>query len=112
MSKRLWRLTRKQLQEAGVWRDSDAALLERYVRALERARVARGELWDEDLERMVLTTVGSQGQLVQHPNVKTAREAERDAHEYAKALLLSPDARQKAAGQPEPVRGGAFADAF
>lgn len=66
-------------------------LLERYVRAMETARHARERLAAAD----TYVTLGSQGQLVQHPDIKTAREAERDAHEYAGALLLTPAARSR-----------------
>ena len=61
--------------------------LERYVRALARGRDARAEL-----ERHgSLTAVGSQGQPVPHPAVRIGREAERDAAEYARDLLLTPE---------------------
>jgi phage terminase small subunit len=70
--------------------------LERYVVAVARARDARAEL-----ERHgSLTAVGSQGQPVPHPAVRIAREAERDAAEYARDLLLTPRAR-RAAGVAE-----------
>lgn len=95
-SKKLWKKTRKQLEEQKTWEDSDAPVLERYIRALERARVAREGLPKErGTGKPKLTTVGSKGQETQHPNVKTAREAERDAHEYAKDLLLTPKAREQ-----------------
>jgi P27 family predicted phage terminase small subunit len=95
-SKALWKKTRKQLEEQNTWHDSDAATLERYIRALERARQARASLpRDKKTGVLQLTTKGSKGQLVQHPNVKTIREAERDAHEYAKDLLLTPKSREQ-----------------
>ncbi len=93
-SKALWKKTQKQLEEQSTWRESDMPTLERYVRAMERARLAREGL-PRSRGKVKLTAEGSQGQLVQHPNVKTAREAERDAHEYAKDLLLTPKAREQ-----------------
>jgi len=94
-AKALWKKTQKQLEEQSTWHESDMPTLERYVRADERARIARDGLPRDKKGRPVLTTTGSQGQKVQHPNVKTAREAERDAHEYAKDLLLTPKAREQ-----------------
>ena len=32
---------------------------------------------------------------MEHPSIRTAREAERDAHKYAEALLLMPADRRK-----------------
>ena len=90
-SKRFWERTLEHLREQRTWQDSDVPLLERYVRACENARHARAKIPPEG------TTRGSQGQLVEHPAIKTAREAERDAHKYAEALILTPDARRKAA---------------
>lgn len=107
-SKALWKKSIKDLEEQETWEASDVPTLERYVRATERARLAR-----EGLPRrngvIVLTDEGSKGQLVQHPNVKTAREAERDAHEYAKDLLLTPKAReQHEIAKKAAERGGKF----
>lgn len=94
-SKDLWRKTKRHLVKQGTWQDSDAATLERYVRAMQRAREARSATRG-------LTTKGSQGQLVQHPNLKTEREALRDAHLYATDLLLTPASRRRAQiGQDE-----------
>ena len=94
-AKALWKKTQKQLEEQSTWHDSDSPTLERYVRADERARLARDGLPRDKKGKTLLITTGSQGQKVQHPNVKTAREAERDAHEYAKDLLLTPKAREQ-----------------
>lgn len=110
-SKKLWKKTKKQLEDQKTWEDSDAAALERYVRAMERARIARAGLLKKG--KLDLTARGSQGQLVQHPNVKTAREAERDAHEYAKDLLLTPKAReQHELERKKAAEGGKFGAAF
>lgn len=93
-ARKLWRRTRNWLMEQSLWDDIDAGALERYVRAVEHAATARKDLIDKR-GKLHLTTRGSQGQLVQHPSVKTAREAERDAHEYAKELCLTPLARKR-----------------
>lgn len=100
-AKRLWNGTRDWLIAAGLWElPVDPTTLERYVRADARGRDARTTLREEGL-----TSTGSRGQLIEHPAVKTAREAERDAHEYAKEMCLTPLARRRhgLGGQPEPV---------
>lgn len=103
-SRGLWRRTREALIEQQTWRPVDVATLERYVRAVERGRQARARLEASGQ----YTALGSNGQLVQHPDVKTAREAERDAQEYAGALLLTPAARSRHnVSVPEP--GGPLA---
>lgn len=89
-SKALWWRTLGELQAQGTWQDSDRELLDRYIRALQRARLAREYAAAADF-----VTEGSQGQLVAHPAVKTAREAERDAHDYANDLILTPAARRR-----------------
>ncbi len=110
-SEKLWKDTIKFLEEQNTWEASDVKALERYVRAEQRARCAREELIDSN-GRLQLTTHGSQGQLVQNPNVKTAREAERDAHEYAKELLLTPKAREQHELERTRATGGKFGDAL
>jgi phage terminase small subunit len=62
------------------------------VRVVARARHARTELDHHGS----LTRSASQGQLVPHPAVRIAREAERDAAEYARDLLLTPRSRRTA----------------
>lgn len=89
------------LEAQGSWKASDGELLEQYVRCEMRARLARADLIGDD-GRMRLTTRGSQGQIVQHPNVKTAREAERDAIGYADALGLTPEGRKRLGISDEP----------
>jgi len=112
-SKKLWKATKKHLEDQQTWEDSDAKMLERYIRADERARVARAALPRDKNGVLVLTTNGSQDQLVQHPNVKTAREAERDANEYAKELLLTPKAReQHELERKRAAAAGTFGGAF
>ena len=91
-SKDLWTRVQHDLRRQGTWTKSDRDALERYVRAAARARHARVELDRHGS----LTAVGSQGQPVPHPAVRIAREAERDAAEYARDLLLTPRARRAA----------------
>jgi len=95
-SRALWRLTIEQLETQGTWQVSDVPALERYIRASERARQARDGLPRDKDGRVVMTAKGSQHQLVQHPNIKTCREAERDANDYARELLLTPASRRRA----------------
>lgn len=109
-SRKLWKARRKQLEADDLWHPSIADALERYVRACERARLAREGIPRGRDGRPLLTAEGSKGQVVQHPNVKTAREAERDAHEYAGALLLTPEARRR--HDVKPKAPGKFAGAL
>lgn len=114
VSKTLWKRTRELLKRDNAWRPEYSPLLERYVRAIEVGRLARGRITERakvDPESAYLTT-GSQGQLVQHPDLKTAREAERDANEYARELLLTRSARQKLGEEAAPAVGGKFGGAF
>ena len=87
----LWNRVLRELREQGTWQASDVGALERYVRAVRRAAAARELV---GLEGM--TTTGARGQLVAHPALRIARDAERDAHDYAAALLLTPRARRLA----------------
>jgi P27 family predicted phage terminase small subunit len=103
----LWTKTRQALESQGTWQASDAELLSRYVRALERAHLAREDLKRED-GTVVLTAIGSKDQIIQHPSVKTAREAEQDADARARMLLLSPEARAKAGDVGAKKPGGKF----
>lgn len=110
-SKAVWKKTRSIIRRDERWRPEYSLLLERYVRAIEVARLARTRIAERAKVSpdAAYTTRGSQGQLVQHPDLKTARDAEKDANEYARELGLTPAARAKL-GEPEraPV-GGAFA---
>ncbi len=92
------------MESEGYWNDAYAAVLERYARALERAEDGRKLAAHEGM-----TTRGSQGQLVEHPGVKSEREADRDAHRYAQALLLTPESR-KAELARKPKDSGALSD--
>ena len=82
---------RQQLRDQGTWQESDAALLERYVKALGRAAAARAIV-----ERDGLISTGGRDQPIAHPAVRIARDAERDGAEYARDLLLTPRARRLA----------------
>lgn len=118
-SKKVWRRTRLLLSKENRWRPEYSLLLERYVRAIEVGRLARTRISARAValarsgsgEEMAYLTHGSQGQLVQHPDLKTARDAERDANDYAKELLLTPAARAKL-GDEVPTKGGKFGGAF
>lgn len=96
-SKALWRLTIEQLTAQGTWADSDLPLLERYVRSMEVARALRDGIARRALDHpdFAYTSIGSQGQLVAHPDLKSAREAERDANGYAQDLLLTSRSRRQ-----------------
>lgn len=114
MSRSLWRLTIEQLEAQGTWQTSDVPALERYIRATELARQAREALPRDPVTGLAkLTSKGSQHQLVPHPNIKTCREATRDANDYARELLLTPAARRRAqveagGGDPDDPFAGAL----
>lgn len=64
---------------------------------------------ERNLMRTAYTAWGSQGQLVPHPDLKTAREAERDANDYARELLLTPASRAKGGDtNTKPAKAGTF----
>ena len=85
----LWASTQRHLRVQETWQDADAPLLESYVRAVCLSRSAREAAATEPFVE------GSKGQLVAHPGLRVAAEAERDACRYATALLLTPEARQR-----------------
>lgn len=85
----LYRKVRAEMRSQRTFEDSDCVLLGQYVRCLERAAVARSGLTGD------LTVRGSKGTMVPHPLVRIARDAERDAAEYGKELLLSPRSRKQ-----------------
>lgn len=87
--KTLWNSTQEQLREQGTWQDTDAPLLEQYVRTILLAQSARKAVAAEPF------VTGSRDQLVAHPGVRVASEAARDAERYAKALLLTPESRSR-----------------
>lgn len=103
-SKRLWSVVVRELEARGVLREVDEAAIARYVLAEQVARLARGRIADRakcDPDTAYVTR-GSQGQLVQHPDLKTAREAERDAAAYAADLTLTPRSRASLGEQVAP----------
>lgn len=85
----LFNLKLAELRDQQTWKDSDADLLERYVRCLQRARLARAAAGDTPF------TTGGTGRVYLHPGVSVAQQAERDAHVYADALILTPAARKR-----------------
>lgn len=105
--KDLWRKVRTHIQTRGDWQAVYAHLVSLLARADMRARKAR-----EDVQKSgSLTVAGSKDQIVPHPSIKTAREAERDVLEYMRALRLTP--QEIAKGQQEPAKpptGGKFGD--
>lgn len=108
ISKAHWRKVRAYLVKRGDWHDVYGHTLELLIRAMERARLARATLVDE-AGRSCFTTAGYKGQDVQHPNLKTAREAERDVLEYLRALRLTPQEVAKAGGElAKPSGPGKF----
>jgi phage terminase small subunit len=97
-AKAVWRKTKAYMKERGDWNDIYAHTLSLMARAEMRGRLARKTLVDPQ-GRSIFTTTGSQGQDVPHPNIKTAREAERDLLEYLRALRLTPQELAKAGGE-------------
>ena len=93
----LWITTQRHLRAQGTWKDADAPLLESFVRAVALARTARAAAADEPF------VPGSKGQLVPHPGLKVAAEADATACRYAGALLLTPQARQRAGVEEKTV---------
>jgi len=111
-SKAHWRKIKAHIEKRGDWVPVYAHILELLVRAMERGRLARKDLVDEK-GRPCFTAIGSQGQVVQHPSVKTAREAERDVLEYLRALRLTPQELAKAGGDVgKPPTSGKFGSRF
>jgi P27 family predicted phage terminase small subunit len=103
--KRIWEDVESHLKAKGLWDKVYSELLERYIRALTRAAEARKEEAEEGS-----VTEGSTGQLVTHPAVKRARDAEHDALDLAKELLITPAAQlrhEKEAAPPDDEIGGA-----
>jgi P27 family predicted phage terminase small subunit len=90
--RRAFLAVRAHLREQATWQESDTAALVRYVRALRRAADARAEL-DRHGSQIA---EGPGGRPVPHPAVRIERDAEHDAAEYARDLLLTPAARRRA----------------
>ncbi len=101
----LYRKVRTAMHAQATWEDTDHLLLGLYVRCLERAAIARKSITKGNVVQ--LTTIGSKGNPIPHPAVKIARDAERDAEEYAKELLITPRARKQYELEARKV-GGKF----
>ena len=86
---RLWRQTVRHLKRQQTWEDTDVPLLEAYVRNVLVAREARTQAHGQPF------VTGSKGQLVPHPGLRIADQAETAAHKYATALLLTPESRRR-----------------
>jgi P27 family predicted phage terminase small subunit len=96
--RRVWEDVEKYLRSKGLWEAVYSETLERYVRCLTRLADARAEEAKEGS-----TTEGSTGQLVTHPAVKRARDAEHDALDLAKELLITPAAQLRHEREAEPT---------
>lgn len=113
-SKALWKVTIAALEKQGTWTLSDLPLLERYIRAVQLERTARGDMdnaRDDHLARRRLAH-GSTGQLVAHPLEAIRQKADADAHKYADALLLTPLARQRNDLEAGEAQAGKFGAAL
>lgn len=92
-AKKLWRATQKRLEADGRWDESLRPLVDAYALAEMQARKATTTAGKE------LTTVGSQGQLVEHPALKIARRARGEMQRTARELRLT----QTSAGRSEQL---------
>lgn len=98
-ARKVWRTARAQLERQGTWQDGDAELLAAYCLALQTARQARARIAKRlkaEGEEAAFFSRGSQRQLVSHPDVQLARQAEGDAANYADKLILTASARRRA----------------
>lgn len=112
IAKAHWRRIKGHLERRGDWTAPCGYLLELLCRAEQRARDARKAMVDED-GKQSLTAAGYKGQAVQHPNLKTARDAELDVLKYLTALRLTPQELARGGGEaPKPTKGGKFDGAF
>lgn len=103
----VWRKVRALIKTRGDWdanADAYGLILSSMARYEMRARKAREGLKDED-GKPTLTTVGSTGNLVAHPNVKTAMDAEKAMLECLRALRLTPQEVAKGGDAPKPSAG-------
>lgn len=93
---RIWNDVKGFLETEDLWQPVFGEVLANYVRSVLVAQEAR-----KQIKKSGSTTNGSQGQLVAHPNVKLRRDAELDVLKYAQALLITPEAHKRIAGQTE-----------
>lgn len=91
--KRIWNEVKAFLEDEDLWQPVFGEVLANYVRCILIADDAR-----KAIEKSGLTTTGSTGQKVAHPNVKMRRDAELDVLKYAQALLITPEAQKKLQG--------------
>jgi P27 family predicted phage terminase small subunit len=99
--RRIWEDIESHLAAKGLWEKVYSEMLERYIRALTRAAEARGIEREEGS-----TSEGSTGQTVVHPTVKIARDAEHDALDLAKELLITPAAQLRHEKEADPTGDG------
>jgi P27 family predicted phage terminase small subunit len=96
--KALYRKLREYLRGQSTWEDSDHYVLVQACRYEQRARLARSLMVDDE-GRPTLSAKGYKGQLVQHPNFKTAEASERAFMEALRDLALTPRARKQLASR-------------
>lgn len=107
----IWRKVRALIITRGDWAasaDAYGLIVSQLARYEMRGRRAREGLKDGD-GAPTLTAVGSTGNLVAHPNVKTAMDAEKAMLECLRELRLTP--RELAKGgdaAPTATDGGKF----
>lgn len=94
LARALLRQTVERLQARPGWEDGDVDLVEDYVRAKQRARLAN--------TTAELFTLAETGRAFTHPSISIARQAERDALVYAKELRLTPRARAEGDDGADP----------
>ncbi len=102
-ARKLYRRVKDRLELDGLWENVTIPTVERYCRATQDAREARRRLAHFLVDHPDDATVrGSHGQPTAHPDLKVIREAEKDAQQYAEALLLTPAARKRVGLESEP----------
>jgi phage terminase small subunit len=102
----LWEACITQLKAQGSWVETDGELLGAYVRTRQLARELRKAVGSEYAVR------GSraESQLVPHPALKMAIEAEKDSLKYADALMLTPLQRKRHRLKTEQAKGSELSD--
>jgi phage terminase small subunit len=86
---------RAELEARGAWSDTLIPAVERYARAVALARKAWTKVPDH------LTAVGSTGQIVAHPLIATALNAEKAAADFGEHLGLSLPKEARKPGRPK-----------
>lgn len=108
----LYRKLRDFLKKQGTWENSDRYILGQTCRYEQRARLARGAMYDPELRAFVLTTEGYKGQDVKHPNLATAEAAEKSFVDGLRELGLTPRARKQLEIEVAKGAGGKFGGAL